>query len=75
MLQAQAADEFLTDSQREQLAERVEAQKEAARNAFGAQKAAAMAQAAIQTALGQAIFRLLQEREPTDGTDTLPAAA
>lgn len=48
--QAQA-DEYLTDSQKRQLKKRVKEQKNAARAAFEAQKIAAMATAAINTAL------------------------
>lgn len=47
----EAAGEHLTDSQKKELAQRVKEQKKAARAAFEAQKIAAMATAAINTAL------------------------
>lgn len=46
-----AADEYLTESQKKALDERIKKQKQAARAAFEAQKAAAMVEAAINTAL------------------------
>ena len=47
----EAAGDHLTDSQKKQLAKRIKEQKKAARAAFEAQKIAAMATAAINTAL------------------------
>jgi len=58
----QAASEHLTARQREQLDQRVQDQRRAARNAFDASQAAAAAEAAVQTAL--AVSKALASAPP-----------